>query len=757
VTDIAELDLDADLDELEDFDSPDRWAPKTAAPRDYVAKMWEGWGFDRVDRTSTRAITIAHGMVQSFLNSFARDGRYVAVFNKNMKTAGTEHNVRRTIITPSPILDETITAIEAGEVLTGLAVHEICHPRYGKDTTKAVIATFPRSSAAKALSNLLDDVRIERRFVDEYPGYAGIFEPTRRYVANGLVTRNGGVLIECDADHQVNLAISAVRYADVTRWDGIEEYRDWWIDWAERGSREDSPRRHVEAIREGLRFIVATRARLRKEREEEAARVAEEQERLREEQALVENDVEPEELAPDDDHESGSDEPDLDDTDLDDDAEADVAPDDAAEPEDDEPDADPGPNEPEPGDDESEPGDEPGQDPEEDDEPLDAPGLDGDVGDPDPEGDADPGDDEEVPDDGDETREVPAGDDDLEDGMDDVEDWGDEEIGDAADEGGGMAGQPPTCDGSTAVDEAAGAAGVSPGEISHARDRAQQQIDEDELYESDGHGGRVDVARTMKGLLHGELEGRDSRKFRRSEVASRYIRDALLQSRTGHTDTTHYQKRGRLDTRALHRVAQQDFRLFDRRRSESAGRFLIWMLLDRSASMDGDESVQQAQVATAIAEATRHVRTVRAAVWAWSNSFRNNDDDYDVAGVALAWRTGQPTGDIAKTADLGSGGTPDAAVLGWATDAIRREVKGAEQPIIIMCSDGWGDQAMTARVAEARARGVRVVSVAFGGLDEETQLERFGPDNYVTWQGGIIETARPLSKMIARIIGRDRR
>jgi hypothetical protein len=741
---ISDEDALAALDALDDFDSDEFDLPTRRAGSDYLGSMWSGYGFDPAARTDS--VLIAHGMINSLVNAFARGGaRYDVVFDPTMPTAATDMERRRVAVTPSPLLDPSLTPQQAGEILSALAVHEICHPRYGKDTYKAVVAVFKNNPVAHTLSNTLDDVRIERRFVEDYPGYSGIFDPLMRYITDGIVKKNG-TKMRPRIDKLADVANAAIRWTDAVDWAGWEDERDWWQDWAERSAVHDSPRRHVEAIREGMRHIVARKL------AEEARREEERKQREAEEAAASVAREKVQAEAADDEAE----EPDEDDD------EPDYAGDSGTSPEsDDEDEESDDLNE----DDAPAGGGGKAPDPEEDDEPIDADGLGSDLGDEDEfrqdVGHDDLDDDEQEPAD-DAADESDTGDDDADDDADAAEAeadvMSDEDLASRLTRS-DAATDTPTCAGSSAVDDAAREAGIDDQDIEEMREEAQTAVSEAQFYEDDGHGRRVEVLRSMKGLIHGRLDYRSSRLFKKSDLASRFIRDALMQSRSGHSETSHYQKRGRLDQHALHRIASHDFRLFDRKRAQSPGRYVVWMLLDRSSSMDGHPSIQQAQVATAIADATRHVKTVRAAVWAWSDSFRRPDGAYYGygPGVVLAWRTGQPTDDIARTIDLPSGGTPDAAVLGWATDAILREARLGEQPVILLCSDGWGDSGLGQRVEEARKKGILVASVAFGNLDAASQEERFGRDGFVPWAGSIVQTARPLAKLVARIVGHDRR
>lgn len=652
-----------DLDQFEDYESDDLDMNDSDEGDDYISGMWGSYGFRGAGafgaQRNAQDIVIAHGMVQSFVNAFARDGSYVVRFSDTTRTAGTDMKTRYVRITPAPILDERLEAREAGLVLTGLAVHEICHPRYGRSTYEAARAAFPYSRVAQILSNLIDDVRIERRFVADYPGYAGVFEPLLRYISKGPVPT---------LSDQLNLAIAAIRFDRHADWgtdQRVAEERAWWQQWSAKIAREDSPRRHVEGIREALKHMLQVAA------EQKAA-----------------------EPAPQDGPKAAEDGPGDDETDeRGDDAadgdEGDTGPQDAVESQ-------------------SEIDNEIFGD------------LAPDTGVPKPEPAAE---EEEAP--------------------DPTEGMSDADIGAAADRADDEASGEdlPTCPGTKEVDETAReAGGVSQSDIDDAEQKADAIVKEAEETE-DG----VDVATHYRGMLRKQW----SDKVRRNGPASRFIRDALMRARSGHTETARYQKRGRLDNHGLSRVAHGDFRVFERHHAPGPEKLLIWVLIDCSGSMT-ESSADAATAATAIADAAQHVRTTRMAVWGWSYSFRKSEYQ---PGVCRVWQTGQPTSDIAKIADLRQGGTPDVQIMNWAYRAILREARSGERPVILFASDGGGMYGLQQKVAEAREHGVDVYSVALGdGVDVEYQQEVYGEGNFVEWQGSIIRTARPLAKLVARMV-----
>lgn len=636
------IDTDA-LDELDDFDSDDL-EDFEDADDDYLNGMWSNHSFGRQGGEIAKNLQVAHGMVQSFVNAFARDGHYIVAFDEDIETAGTDLKAKHVVITPAPVVDPSLTPEQTGKILTGLAVHEISHPRYGRNTAQAVEKVFPGNRVADRLSNLLDDIRIEKRFVADYPGYAGVFAPTLDYVGNSAVKKMGRKIIP-SMTALVDLAIAATRYPTFADWSPITSAEAaWWTDWAERGAREDSPKRHAEFIREALAHIAATKQQADKPKQ------------TKEQGPSKKQDGDPSEG-------SGAGE-------QADDAE---------------------PTE----------GDEPGT-----------------------------GDETPAPQKSDAEAVAKA-----------AEEMSDEEVqaatrNDVSEVHGELSAE----SGTTAVRAASIDNGADRREVRDLEDEAQQILDTARNIE-DG----VDVARSLKGLTSGRSHAGPSMQ------AVRYISNAILRSRTGNTAVTQHQKRGRLDSHALARTAYGDTRIFELRKAPSPGKYLVWVMVDTSGSMDWQMDAA-CQVAHSMAVATVGTPSVRMGVWAWSSPFRNS---YAYAGVANVWESGQDPDQIWRMKGLNKGGTPDSAVMRWATKAIKRVARSDETPVILFVSDGAGDSDMNTAVEAARLAGVQTYSISFGrGFTGREQEARFGKGNYVPFQGTITETARPMAELFARITSR---
>jgi hypothetical protein len=305
----------------------------------------------------------------------------------------------------------------------------------------------------------------------------------------------------------------------------------------------------------------------------------------------------------------------------------------------------------------------------------------------------------------------------------------------------------PTC-AADGVEDAAARNGARHGD--HLNKEAETDVRHSETIESvDGSRKyRVEVCTTLKGIKQYKYNQRP----KPSATAAAAIRNTILQSRTGHTGISRHQARGRLDNKSLFRIAMSDPRLFHRRHAPSPGKYLVWIMVDCSSSMAGREICDAAEVAHALADASTGTPTVRMAVWGWSTPFLREHESLAEAGVARVWQSGMPPADVFRITTLPMGVTPDRAVMGWSWRAIRRECRTDERPIIVMCSDGWGDRDLPVEIEAARKHGVDVRSVAFGNLDEGRQLQRYGKGNYVPWAGSILATSRPLAQMIGKLV-----
>lgn len=661
---------------LEDFDSEDLDWNDSDEGDDYISDMWGNYGFRQggTFRSQADDLVVAYGMVKTIVKVFTKPGEtYVIVFDPKAKTAASDMRVRKIMLTSAPVLDPSLTAKKAGLILTALACHEVAHFRYGKMTNAAVRRRFGDRRLPNLISNVLDDVRIERRFVHEFPGYAGVFDPLLEYVAS---YPDAPRVLSMSID-PLTFMIGAVRY---DKWktytpDSLAE-RDWWRKWADRWAKEDSPTRHVAGVREALDHINLNRAK-----------------NVTPKQPLipVKSDAQGVDI-----------DSDLDDLFGKDDAE-----------------------------DTQESAGERTERPQETDEEREA-------------------------------RSKPSVQVSINEGAHQKpEDMSDEDAVIAASEevmekrGDGWVGSDlPAETDESAVSKAGRVEGVKAAEEERLNSQATRIIMESEEKE-DG----IWVTRNRRGTVKARKQdnyygwgGRHGDKVKRSGVAARYVKEAFLRARISHKGVTRYQKRGHLDSHALHRVPGGDIRCFERRTAPSPQNALIFMLIDCSGSM-GESVADAASVAWAFAEASQHMNNLRLQVWAWTD---NIVKDRPGPGAARFWSDGEPLVRLKDLADVNQGGTPDGPTMRWARKQILKELRAGEKGIILMLSDGAGYvSTMINEVTEARSNGLDVKGIAIGSSMRERDLKQiYGPLGYVTWQGSIEATAKPMAKLITRSIAK---
>lgn len=252
---------DNDLDSDDADDAEGGWLDDFAFDdadddADFVGSIWGKYGGSTGAGLGER-IVAAQKLVQGFVNTFATgDSRgYRVAFDKDIRTAGTDFDSKVILISHAPLEDPTISTDEANTVLTAMAAHESSHVRYGRKTAAGVRREFPGDATAAKVSNILDDVRIERRFAADYPGYANVFVPALAYVAKSSApdAKDVGDGLDTSTMGPLNLMVAGVRYADHVRWtaETVVE-REWWSDWSDRWTATDSVRDHVSGVREGL-------------------------------------------------------------------------------------------------------------------------------------------------------------------------------------------------------------------------------------------------------------------------------------------------------------------------------------------------------------------------------------------------------------------------------------------------------------------------------------------------------------------------
>lgn len=221
---------------------------------DILDDLWSDYGYG-AHGAQASDLAIARKLCATFVDTFASGGvRYDVSFDPNVRTAGTDFVAKRVVISPGPVMDPTLTAREAGLILTAMATHEAWHVRYGMKTASAVLRAWPGDQLAARLSNILDDVRIEARGSRDYPGYAHVYAPALDYVARASL---GGKATKPKVG-TTDYVVTAVRYPKYLDRTGTEAEADWWANWGVEYAKTDKVKDHVEGVRVALDRLAMT-------------------------------------------------------------------------------------------------------------------------------------------------------------------------------------------------------------------------------------------------------------------------------------------------------------------------------------------------------------------------------------------------------------------------------------------------------------------------------------------------------------------
>lgn len=225
---------------------------------DSIADLWAkssvADGFDPDLPADVQAVLNGSSAI---VNAMAGGERYRVTLSGATSTASTDLKRRDVSITTAALRDERLSVLERLAVTSGMAQHEAGHGRLSVPMMQAVQDAFPGNQRAHRLSNIVEDVRLERASDERWPAYRGTFPLTLWWIANRHPVNGIDALPKSRAE-AVNFCVAAARYAQHTVWGtdpALLAERGWWQAWAHRAASHDEPAGHVAAIREALEHI----------------------------------------------------------------------------------------------------------------------------------------------------------------------------------------------------------------------------------------------------------------------------------------------------------------------------------------------------------------------------------------------------------------------------------------------------------------------------------------------------------------------
>jgi hypothetical protein len=170
---------------------------------------------------------------------------------------------RRIVVSVKPLLDakpgDPLTGVAA--IMTGFAVHEIGHTKL--NFYDAISKRWPGKDLPKVLGNIIEDVVLEMRTVERFPGFAdhgegNVFRPTLEWVAK-LTSPKTPLAWKGSTGHKVNVVGQIVRYREfVTFTDEAMPHVEWVERWAEGITPQLTPSGCVALISDLLDYMKAS-------------------------------------------------------------------------------------------------------------------------------------------------------------------------------------------------------------------------------------------------------------------------------------------------------------------------------------------------------------------------------------------------------------------------------------------------------------------------------------------------------------------
>ncbi len=204
---------------------------------------------------------------------------------------------------------------------------------------------------------------------------------------------------------------------------------------------------------------------------------------------------------------------------------------------------------------------------------------------------------------------------------------------------------------------------------------------------------------------------------------------------------------GRLDRGRLHRVSQGDTRVFIRREASAPQSVRCYIVLDASGSMGGSRSQFAVQAGMDLAGAIEALPWAQGRVYAHTNDYRGTF-------VVPLWESGEPIDNVMDYMSIGKNGTPEGFALAFVCDDLLEDLHPSEKGLVIMVADGQpNDPGQVQSVVDYyRRKGLRVVSVSIASsLSGAMQRAMYG-DDVIEYDANVQTFARNIAKVIGSSI-----
>lgn len=263
----------------------DYWKPVVSTGKKYLSDQWYGSSWFSGATDENRKLAVALQAVQTTVRVVHNGAKRMrVVFSAGERTdelrSFTAYDEQLIAITPKAILDKKLDDGEAIDITTGFALHEGSHAEFSQDTLTAIQKpdVIRPLAVAGLLHNLFEDIKIERKTSDNFPGFAGYFDKSNGYMwPFTKPPKTWGPTL----DDKLNGIIVGVKWRNEFKPaedadPALAAEMPWWREQTERYIRGDVPPR--QAIEEGIERLKLDPA--TKKEMEELTQQEKEQEKL---------------------------------------------------------------------------------------------------------------------------------------------------------------------------------------------------------------------------------------------------------------------------------------------------------------------------------------------------------------------------------------------------------------------------------------------------------------------------------------------
>jgi len=156
--------------------------------KDYLTDWWKGWGYSGASATEQK-LAIALGAIRTTVDVVYSSGKRYSVrlasdHDNEAPTSYTSFDDHQIVVSPMALVDKSVNESDGIRISSGFGLHEASHAQYSEPLIGALRqpTELDPMTIAQLLHNLLEDLRIEAKTSDKFPGFADYFDKANAYL-----------------------------------------------------------------------------------------------------------------------------------------------------------------------------------------------------------------------------------------------------------------------------------------------------------------------------------------------------------------------------------------------------------------------------------------------------------------------------------------------------------------------------------------------------------------------------------------------